>query len=95
MNTQTWNWGHLKNHVFSTGPPNDGGGRGVSGSSDGFEVCSGNGSGDSNGDSAVTEAMMTAIATVAVATVTVAKKQQSTKSCSEKSGEDGGGRGER
>jgi hypothetical protein len=21
LNTQTWNWGHLKNHVFSTGPP--------------------------------------------------------------------------
>ncbi len=52
---------------------NNGGSRGVSGGRDGFDVCSGNNdsSGNSNGNSAVTEAMTTAIATVAVATVTV------------------------
>ncbi len=55
---------------------NDGGGRGVSGGSNGFDLCSGDndGSGDSNGDGAVTEATTTAIATVAAATVTAAKK---------------------
>ncbi len=54
----------------------DGGGRGVSGGSDGFDVCSGDddGSGESNGDGAVTEATTTATATVAVATVTAVKK---------------------
>ncbi len=55
---------------------NDGGGRGVSGGIDGFDVCSGDddGSGDSNGDSAVTEATTTGIATVTAATATAVKK---------------------
>jgi hypothetical protein len=55
---------------------NDGSGRGVSDGSDGFDVCSGDndGSGDSNGNGAVTEATTTGIATVAAATATVAKK---------------------
>jgi hypothetical protein len=54
----------------------DGGSRGVSGGSDGFDVCSGdnNGSGDSNGDGAVTEATMTAMVTVPAATATAVKK---------------------
>ncbi len=64
----------------------NGGGRGVSGGSNGFDVCSGDkdGSGNSDGNDAVTEATTTAIATVAAATATAAKKNDQLKAAVEK-----------